>query len=893
MIFNSLPRKKAIILIASSIAVLLIGTILYLCLKTKSNDENNPGFAQYIEAYTSGIISKKASIRIQLAGQIKTLHTLNQEVGKDVLDFSPSIKGKAFWVDERTIEFKPDEDLEPGEAYNAVLNLQKITEVPKEFETFSFSFQVIKPSFKVEEDGLKSINSSSLDYLKLTGSLYTSDVEDSKDIEKLLTATYAGETKKLKWIHNSTTLTSKYTVDSLKMGSDAQKLKLSWNGKPIDSDVSGDEEIEVPAKGVFKVLNVKAVQEPEQYLLVQFSNPIMVAQDLSGLISIGNVSEVQFTIEGSEVKVYGPDKLEGNYAIKINSGIQNIVGQKLKESFNANVNFENVEPKIIIPGKGSIIPDSGKLTYPFEAINLKAVDVTIIKIYENNIPQFLQKNGPNGDQELRRVGKPLIEKTIQLDEDKSLNLKKRNRFALDIDQMIKTEPGAIYRITIGFRKEYSLYGCDGKSNKASSGDEEDDYNYYDEYYGDNIDEDDGFWQRYNSYYPSGFSWDEKDDPCSNSYYNKDRWVSRNVIASNIGLITKRGNDNSLTVFATNILNTNTMEGVEIKIMDYQNQLIATATTDGEGIAHFDTKRKPYLLLAKKDAQRGYLKLDDGSSLPLSRFNVSGDVVQNGIKGFIYGERGVWRPGDSVYVSFILEDKAKTLPPDLPVIFELYNPQGQLNKKLISSKGLNGFYSFRFKTENGDPTGNWLSKVKVGGAVFSKSIKIETIMPNRLKINLDFGGEKELGKGHGTKGTLTAKWLFGATAKNLKAKVDATLVPSKTVFDKFKAYTFDDPTSAFETESKNLFEGTLNENGVATVNASLTSSESAPGVLMANFTTKVFEPGGNFSIDNFSMPYHVFDSYVGVKMPEGDKLSGMLVTGKDHVISIANVDTKGK
>jgi hypothetical protein len=45
-------------------------------------------------------------------------------------------------------------------------------------------------------------------------------------------------------------------------------------------------------------------------------------------------------------------------------------------------------------------------------------------------------------------------------------------------------------------------------------------------------------------------------------------------------------------------------------------------------------------------------------------------VQSGLKGFIYGDRGVWRPGDP-YTTFILEDKLKTLPADHPVEFELY------------------------------------------------------------------------------------------------------------------------------------------------------------------------------------------------------------------------------
>ncbi|NJO26006.1 MAG: hypothetical protein HC867_09950 [Bacteroidia bacterium] len=64
---------------------------------------------------------------------------------------------------------------------------------------------------------------------------------------------------------------------------------------------------------------------------------------------------------------------------------------------------------------------------------------------------------------------------------------------------------------------------------------------------------------------------------------------------------------------------------------------------------------------------------------------------------------------------------------------------------METKGMDGFYVFKTATDPSSPTGNWLAKVKVGGAVFEKRMKVETIMPNRLKINLDFGQDAVLAK----------------------------------------------------------------------------------------------------------------------------------------------------
>jgi uncharacterized protein YfaS (alpha-2-macroglobulin family) len=854
----------------------------------------NPGLAQYIDAYTAGVISKQGTVRVQLASNVNITHTQNEPVSEELFDFSPSIKGKAYWVDATTIEFRPDANLTPGKTYNATFKLGKILKVEKDLRSFDFEFRVMTPSYEVEDYGLKTASTTSRDKMIYTGAVITADAEDPQQIEKVISvSTPNGKALSIKWEHNAADRKSKFTIENIVRDTDGYNLELSWNGKPIGVELDGKKTIEIPAIGEFKVLDVKAIIDPEQYVLVQFSDPVSVAQNLDGLIGISGVSDLRYTIEGSEVKVFAPKRLEGNFTVAVTEGILNSFDDKLKQSFSANIDFENILPSVSIPGKGVILPESKKLVLPFEAVNLSAVDVTIIKIYENNIPQYLQRNDLDGTQDLRRVGRPVVEKTIRLDTDKSLNLHKRNRFFLDMDQLLRTEPGAIYRVTIGFRKAYSLMGCAaGAKDDKTTVEDESEEDYYGDSYGGKIDEDDEFWSRYDSYYPYGYSWENRDNACSNSYYNKNRWASRNVFSSNIGLTAKRGNDNSMLVAVTDIRDTKPLMGVELQLLDYQNQVIFSTKSDGDGLATFDLKRRPYLLIAKKGDERGYLKLDDGNSLPLSRFDVKGEEVQSGIKGFLYGERGVWRPGDTLFLTFILEDKQNKLPPEHPVTMELYNPKGQLYKRVNALQHINGFYTFTTVTNPDDITGSWTAKVKVGGALFTKNLRIETVKPNRLKVKLDFGSRTVLSKDDASEGTLSAQWLFGATAQHLKAKVDVSLTQQKTSFKNFANYTFDDPVTHFDAEDKTIFESALNENGTAPVRVNLPLGKLAPGQLKANFEIKVFEPGGDFSIDHFSMPYNPFSTYAGIRMPEGDRTTGMLLTDQAHAVSIVNVDANG-
>ncbi|MFC3197974.1 alpha-2-macroglobulin [Parapedobacter deserti] len=888
---NLNPARRTVIIAAAGVIILtIIAFFIWKLSQPPAINADNAAFARYIEGYTTGIISRQSPIRVRLASQVNTFQQTNQEDSRALFSFSPAVKGKTYWIDARTVEFRPDAQLRSGQEYQVRFDLGKITDVSNDLNTFAFNVKVIEPSYSVEIDGLKAQTNNALDRLKLTGTVHLADAEQPDKIEKLLKATNSGKALGIKWEHQEQMRVSSFTIDSIPKGNETGRLSLQWDGTSIGTKKKEEKVIDIPQLGAFHVLNIRAVQEPEQYVLVQLSDPILVAQQLNGLIGISGISDLRYTIDGSEVKVYAAERLEGDYSIAVNEGIENIANKKLTSAYSANLIFENRRPSVSIPGKGTILPGSGKLTMPFEAVNLRAVDVTIVKIYENNVPQYFQ-NTYDSNYELRRVAKPVVQKTIALDSDESINLRRKNRFSLDIDQLLKTEPGAIYRIMIGFRHSYSVYPCGDADADAIADAENKQRNS--SYYSEAIDGDDDFWARYNSYYPYDYDWNERDNPCHSAYYTTDRWASRDMLASNIGLIAKRGNDNSVTVVATSILTAQPMGGVEVKLLDYQQQVIQTATTAGDGFARFEAPRKPFMLIASKNEERGYLKMDDGSTLPLSRFDVGGDVVQEGTKGFIYGERGVWRPGDSLYVGFILENQSANLPSDHPVTFELYNPKGQLSKRLVESKHTNGFYAFKTATETTAPTGNWMAKVSVGGAVFQKTLKIETVMPNRLRISLDFGGRSVLNKGTSTPIGLSARWLFGADVQHLKARVEAVISPAATTFGDFRQYTFDDPTRSFATESQVMFDGTLDAAGKASFAADIAATNNAPGMLRATFTTRVFEPGGNFSIDNVSMPYSPYNSYVGLRTPQGDRLSGMLLTDRDHEIDIVDVSADGK
>ncbi len=487
---------------------------------------------------------------------------------------------------------------------------------------------------------------------------------------------------------------------------------------------------------------------------------------------------------------------------------------------------------------GNILPNSSNLVIPFQAVNLWAVDVKVVKIYENNIMGYLQSNNFGGDNELRRFGRLILKKRIRLDTDPSMRLDQWNTFNLDLAKMIKQDPGAIYRILFTIKKEYSLYPCKGVIPKIP-----DDASL--EKFDEITEEDEREWDIPRSYYYDSYdydeyeeyNWDDSENPCESSYYVYKK-VDCFVFASNIGVIAKMGGDKKIQVGATNILTTEPLSGATVDVYNYQMQRIGSGKTDGDGFATIEYKGGvPFAIIVSKDKEKGYLKVTSNLSLSLSNFDIDGKDIQKGLKGYIYGERGVWRPGDSIYLTFVLEDKEKTLPKDHPVTLDMYSPTGQLYKKVVQNSSVDGFYSFRLSTDPNAPTGNWSTVIRVGGATFRKTLKIETIKPNRLKVRLNMGDLIDASKGSFPM-SLSSQWLHGAAASNLKSNVEMTLRTVSNPFKGYESYTFNNPANKFSADTYTIYDGKLDNDGNAAFMAKLPQAASAPGMLQANIISRI-------------------------------------------------------
>ena len=887
----------------SALVFVLMCLLTFSCKKeVPTNQQSIYQYREYVSFATTGLKSVVAPILINLSQPIKNWNE-DLPIDQNLVSISPKTEGTLIAKTDHTLIFTPSEQFKADTEYTVSLHLDQLfPKIKSELKTYQFKFKTKTPNFSINT---KNLQSYSRKWQYLVGELKSVDVISPDQAKQLISASHNSKKLNIKWDESNDLATYfEFKIDSIHRQVNDSEILVKWNGDAINADNEGENTVLIPGKNNFKIINIEVLQQPEQYVSINFSDPLKKSQNFNGLVSIQNNKKAKYVVDGNVLKVYPNTKLSGNLLVDVFQGIKNTDGYKLKQTFSETIAFQDIKPEVRLVTSGVFLPNSEQLKFNFEAVNLKKVDVRIIRVYQNNVLQFLQNNSLNSNRRnaIRQVGRRVAKQTITLIENEFENTGKFKTYSIDLANYFTAEKGAIYRVELEYKKEYALFNCETASSGNNNNDDdyyEDDY-YHNDYQEEDIDlenandeeREEAYWNNLAySYKDYPYNWRERDNPCHEAYYNQNRMVSQNLIASNIGVIVKRGANNTYHFAVSNILNTNPEANAKITLYNFQQQELISSKTNTDGFVVLDSPKYASFAMVTKGKNTTYLKLNDGNSLSLSKFDVSGASLQKGLKGFLYTERGVWRPGDNIHLTFMLNDKANPLPKKHPVKLEVTDARGKLAHREITTNHLNHVYAFTIPTNPEDKTGNWTAKVSVGGAKFYKNLKFETVKPNRLKLKINFEDEV-LSSAKPAKGNLQVNWLHGAPAKNLRAVIKAKFSVNNSGFKNYKNYVFNDPTKRFNTEELTLLNAKVNEQGSIDINQALKVGKNAPGLLNAQFLVRAFENGGDFSIDAFSMPYAPYESFVGLKSPK-EKMYGSFDTDANHTFDIVTVDKDGK
>jgi alpha-2-macroglobulin len=353
--------------------------------------------------------------------------------------------------------------------------------------------------------------------------------------------------------------------------------------------------------------------------------------------------------------------------------------------------------------------------------------------------------------------------------------------------------------------------------------------------------------------------------------------TRFVLVTDLGIIAKRNSDHSREIFIASLKNQTPVTGAHITILAKNGTSVFDGTTDDKGHVHTpvldeketdesSTERKPVAIVAQLEDDLSFLAYErDDNSIDYSRFDISGEVSTDGknIEVFLFTERGVYRPGETIHVGLIaksFKDSANAIP--FSVDLRDSSDTSVETKKVQVS----GFGETEFDLPETAPTGEYHLVVQLDAkeqeSIADYYFHVEDFQPDRMKIAA-FGPDPEK-YAWISPNELTINVhlenLFGAPANGNKIKAKQKISPVGFQITRWKDFTFYNPSNYGTNhpdynEEQELEPAQTDENGDAKLKADL--SKYANACYRLDLNIEGFEADGGRSVHT-SVGYVVSD-----------------------------------
>ena len=795
--------------------------------------------ARMVSHVSGGVLASTDPIRVRFVSPVVGKSQVGQVLRTRVFRFVPSIDGLATWEDVRTLVFKPNAPLVLRTVYSGELSMTDLFPQHKDLKPLVIQFEVAGRELVALEADFELPDANDPQRLVFSGQISFNERADSSAVSDAVALRLGDQQLALHWRVLSDGKTHDFTSAEITRTKESQELAMHIDRADLDLSQDYDNTWTLPPLSTLSVVEIeKHTDRDRPSVSIIFSDDLDFGQDIAGLITADPPQQLQLNAIGKTVSVVGDFQHGQRYALTVHPGVRSRWGIALAQPHTETVVFDDIKPRMRFARDGVFLPTSGNRKIRFQTVNVSRVHLKIEKVFESNLGQFLQDQRVDGARDrtrggyMRRVGVTVADTTLDIGREKNVWL----QHELDLNDLISKDEKGLYLIGLTFAAEDMLYGDPVEAAEA---------------------------RQQRRRYRGAAYWN---NPYSRGYVYQHGRIYKPVVVSDIGLTHQKTHDRHL-VYATHLEDARPLSGVTVTLRTYQNQIVEQKVTDRNGLADFSpVESDVFYIEAEKDGQRSFIKPRD-MAWSLSTFDTGGrDPAPDGIRAFFYTERGVYRPGDDIHLSAIVRNYNHTFPDGHPVSLAFYNPLGQRVLTQTNREGKDGFYTFDLSTSADAPTGNWRAEIDVGSRKFNHRVKVETIVPFRLKVFLD---PQLAERDRLLKADLRSAYLFGNPAAGLKASVDVTLRSSPPVFPKFKGFSFVDQAVNFKPITANIFSGALDEEGKAAVSWELPSLSEAPSRLSANLRARVLEKGGRPNSTARMVHVDPFEVYVGLRKPDMD------------------------
>src|SRR5277367_2695741 len=601
----------------------------------------------------------------------------------------------------------------------------------------------------------------------------------------------------------------------------------------------------------FRILDYKVDNESAlPRVCFNFSEPLARRTDFSPYVAVSGSSNTAISNENQQICVEGLKHGE-RYAIVLRQGLPSAVGESLLKSADYEIYVRDRSPQAHFAGQAYVLPRQGQQGAPLVTVNTSKVSIDVYRVGDRNLLATV-----NRDDFLKPIDSSRVDEIASQDGAKvwsgtmdvasALNQDVVTDFPV-LEAVGKLEPG-IYVITARPWK--------GAANPADASADE-------------------------------------------SVQLAAQWM----VVSDLGLTAISGDD-GVHALVQSLGSSGPLAGVELRLVARNNEVLATKTTGADGRVDFDpglSRGKggsaPGLLVATLAGDYGFLSLAQ-NAFDLSDRGVTGRDPPAGLDAFLYTERGVYRSGETVFVTALLRDAKGIAKPGLPLTLVVKRPDGvEYKRASLPDQGLGGRALAVALVADAAP-GKWSIDAYAdpkGPSLGHTEFLLEDYVPERLDFTLK-SAKTVATPGEPIEVSLDAKFLYGAPASGLAVtgaiRLQAVAGSELVGYPGYVGGLTDDEFTAVESQFTEAVD--TDEKGHADLSIVLPEGGAAKP-LEARIIVDVAESGGRTVERVITLPVRSKGATIGVK-EDFDESLGEGDSAKFEVIAIgadgARIPRKG-
>lgn len=462
---------------------------------------------------------------------------------------------------------------------------------------------------------------------------------------------------------------------------------------------------------------------PTPRICVQFSEQLMRGRiDFTPYVTLDGSTPASVSAEGQQLCVEGVEH-GGRYRLALRPGLPSIVDESLEKQVNLDVYVRDRSPSVRFTGRAYVLPRMGSKGLPVVSVNSEEIELELYRIGARGLSSTLGDNSflsQLGDYDAWQLSEQRGEKLWEG------SLEVRSELNREITSSIPLEEALPER-------DPGVYVLRARAKEATT----------------------------QSWEPQATQW---------------------FVVSDIGLSTLMGSD-GLHVFTRSLSTAAPKPEVTVALVARNNEVLGEAVAGADGHVHFPAG----LTRGTGGLAPGHLEARgqeaDFAILDLSRAGF--DLTDRGVEGrpapgpvdlFLYTERGVYRPGETVHLSALVRDDVGLAIQELPLTFVVTRPDGLEDRRIASQETVPGAHVLELPLIGAAMRGTWRVAAHADPnepAIAETEFLVEDFVPDRIEFEMQTSA-KQLPRDEAIKVDLEGRFLYGASAADLAVEGELRL-----------------------------------------------------------------------------------------------------------------------